>query len=142
MMNIYNGNVITNATGLATVRLPRWFAPLNRDFRYQLTAIGTFAQAIVDKEVEGNRFVIRTSEPGVKVSWQVTGIRQDAYANAHRIKVEMAKAKKDVGTRSFVARGSGATTMKLGPGKPKRVRKLPRPMPKKVHPRRLPRSVA
>ena len=27
----------------------------------------------------------------MKVSWQVTGTRQDAYANAHRIPVEEAK---------------------------------------------------
>ena len=27
-------------------------------------------------------------KPGARVSWQVTGIRHDAYANAHRIQVE------------------------------------------------------
>jgi trimeric autotransporter adhesin len=27
----------------------------------------------------------------VRVSWQVTGIRQDAFANAHRIPVEVEK---------------------------------------------------
>jgi len=33
----------------------------------------------------------------MKVSWQVTGIRQDAYANAHRIKVEEDKPEKERG---------------------------------------------
>jgi hypothetical protein len=33
----------------------------------------------------------------VKVSWQVTGIRQDAWANAHRIPVEQPKAARDRG---------------------------------------------
>jgi len=33
----------------------------------------------------------------VKVSWQVTGIRQDAWANAHRIQVEVDKAPRDQG---------------------------------------------
>jgi hypothetical protein len=33
----------------------------------------------------------------VKVSWQVTGIRQDAWANAHRIPVEVSKAPADQG---------------------------------------------
>jgi len=88
MMNVYNGNVTTDRRGLATVTLPGYFEALNRDFRYQLTVIGQFAQAIVAKEIDKNRFVIRTSKPGVKVSWQVTGIRQDAYANAHRIPTE------------------------------------------------------
>jgi hypothetical protein len=31
----------------ATVQLPEWFSVLNKDFRYQLTVIGQFAQAIV-----------------------------------------------------------------------------------------------
>jgi hypothetical protein len=98
MMNIYNGNVTTDAEGLAVVNLPDWFQALNRDFRYQLTVIGQFAQAIVAQEIQGNRFVIRTDKPQVKVSWQVTGIREDAYANAHRIPVE---EEKPVGERGL-----------------------------------------
>jgi hypothetical protein len=42
----------------------------------------------VAKEIQNNQFTIVTSKPGVKVSWQVTGIRQDAYAKAHGVKVE------------------------------------------------------
>ncbi len=34
---------------------------------------------------------IRTNEPNTEVSWQVTGIRQDAYANAHRVQPEVEK---------------------------------------------------
>jgi trimeric autotransporter adhesin len=98
MMNVYNGNITTDKHGLATVTLPEYFDALNRDFRYQLTVIGQFAQAIVQKEIDKNRFVIRTSKPGVKVSWQVTGIRQDAYANAHRIPVEEEKPAGEQGT--------------------------------------------
>jgi hypothetical protein len=88
MMNIYNGNVRTDGEGFAEVELPEWFDALNRDFRYQLTVIGQFAQAIVAEEVVGNTFVIQTDKPYVDVSWQVTGIRQDAYANDNRIPVE------------------------------------------------------
>ncbi len=91
MMNIYNGNETTDATGYATVTLPDWFEALNKDFRYQLTVVGQFAQAIVAQEVQNNRFVIQTDKPSVKVSWQVTGIRKDAYAQAHPIEVEVAK---------------------------------------------------
>jgi trimeric autotransporter adhesin len=62
------------------VKLPDWFEALNRDFRYQLTVMGQFAQAIVAKGVENGGFAIKTSKPNVMVSWQVTGIRQDAFA--------------------------------------------------------------
>jgi trimeric autotransporter adhesin len=97
MKNIYDGNVVTDGQGLATVTLPDWFEALNRDFRYQLTVIGQFAQAIVAQEIENNQFQIRTSLPNIKVSWQVTGIRQDAFANAHRIQTEVEKAPADRG---------------------------------------------
>ncbi len=98
MKNIYDGNVTTDGTGHAEVALPDWFEALNRDFRYQLTVIGAFAQAIVAKKVAGNRFTIATSAPNVEVSWQVTGIRQDAYANKHRIPVEQEKPVSERGT--------------------------------------------
>jgi hypothetical protein len=91
MMNIYNGTVTTDKHGVATVILPAYFEALNQDFRYQLTPMGQFAQAFVAERVKGNRFVIKTNKPGVEVSWQVTGIRHDAYANEHRIKVEEPK---------------------------------------------------
>ncbi|MGA2855690.1 MAG: hypothetical protein ABSE40_02410 [Candidatus Sulfotelmatobacter sp.] len=91
MMNIYTGNITTDGQGHATVQLPEWFQVLNTDFRYQLTVIGQFAQAIVAHEIENNRFEIRTSAPNVKVSWQVTGVRQDAYAKAHPLVVEQEK---------------------------------------------------
>jgi hypothetical protein len=97
MMNIYNGNVVTDEGGEATITLPDYFEALNNEFRYQLTVLGTFAQAIVAEEVRENRFTIRTSAPGVKVSWQVTGIRKDAWANQNRIKVEENKTEKERG---------------------------------------------
>jgi hypothetical protein len=98
MMNIYNGNVTTDANGDAVITLPDWFEALNCDFRYQLTVIGTFAQAIVASEVKENRFSIKSNAPNVKVSWQVTGIRQDAWANKHRIPTEANKAEKERGS--------------------------------------------
>lgn len=91
MMNIYNGNVTTDSNGDATVILPNYFEALNKDFRYQLTVIGQFAQAIVATKVQDNQFTIKTDKPGVEVSWQVTGIRHDAYAAANPIVVEEMK---------------------------------------------------
>ncbi len=97
MMNVYNGNITTDASGLAEVELPTYFMSLNQDFRYQLTVIGTFAQAIVSEEVSDNHFVIKTNEPSVKVSWQVTGIRKDPYAVKNRIQEEVNKAPNERG---------------------------------------------
>ena len=97
MMNIYNGNATTDEQGSAVVQLPEWFETLNRDFRYQLTVIGQFAQAIVASRVSDHRFAIKTDKANVEVSWQVTGIRQDAWANAHRIPVEVSKPESDRG---------------------------------------------
>jgi hypothetical protein len=77
--------------------MPAWFEALNTDFRYQLTAIGQPAQAWIASEISNGSLTIKTSKPGVKVSWQVTGIRQDAWANAHRIQVEVDKAQTDQG---------------------------------------------
>lgn len=91
MMNIYNGNATTDKHGVAVVSLPAYFSALNRDCRYQLTTIGSFARAIVAQEVKGNRFTIRTDSPNVKVSWQVTGVRRDAWANANRFVPERDK---------------------------------------------------
>lgn len=97
MMNIYNGNVTTSASGEATITLPSYFAALNKDFKYQLTCIGTFAQAIVAEEISGNTFKIKTDKPNVKVSWQVAGVRQDAAANYYRIQDEVEKTGNEKG---------------------------------------------
>jgi trimeric autotransporter adhesin len=92
MMNIYSGNVVTDELGLARVKLPDWFEAENTDFRYQLTVIGgRFAQAIVSKEIADHQFTISTNATNVKVSWQVTAVRKDAFAKAHPLVVEQQK---------------------------------------------------
>jgi hypothetical protein len=96
-MNIYSGNVTTDDGGLATVQLPEWFEAINKDFRYQLTVIGQFAQAIVSGKVASHQFGIQTDKPNVEVSWQITGIRQDAYATAHPLVVEQEKDARERG---------------------------------------------
>lgn len=97
MMNIYNGNTTTDAQGFATVELPAYFEAENMDFKYQLTCIGQFAQAIVKQKVSGNKFVVQTDKPGVEVSWQVTGVRQDAWAKANRVVPETPKEARNKG---------------------------------------------
>lgn len=88
MKNIYDGVVTLDDRGEATVTLPDYFGALNRDFRYQLTCIGGHAPVYVAREIAANAFTIAGGTPGLKVSWQVTGTRQDAFANANRIPVE------------------------------------------------------
>ena len=97
MLNVYGGTVTTDRSGVARVRLPAYFEALNRDFRYQLTVIGQFAHAIVSQEIRNNAFAIRTDAGRVKVCWQVTGVRKDAWAEANRIAVEEAKPKTERG---------------------------------------------
>lgn len=88
MKNLYDGIVTLDAAGEAVVRMPDWFEALNRDFRYQLTPMGAFAPVYVAAEIVDNAFRIAGGSPGLRVSWQVTGSRKDAYAEAHPITVE------------------------------------------------------
>ncbi len=97
MMNVYNGNIILDNNGEAIVELPEWFEALNKDFRYQLSCIGGYAPVYIDEEISNNSFKISGGTPGMKISWQITGIRQDPYANENRIQVEVEKPDKEKG---------------------------------------------
>jgi hypothetical protein len=117
MKNVYDGVVVLDRKGKAEIELPNWFGALNKDFRYQLTAIGApgpnlyIAEEISDTTTTTNygsssgsnnnnknsRFKIAGGTSGMKVSWQVTGIRKDTYANANRIEVEEDKPDKERG---------------------------------------------
>jgi hypothetical protein len=90
MKNIYDGTVVTDERGYATVTLPDYFEALNRDFRYQLTVVddgdtGSWVMVKVAHKIENRQFVIHSSSGNVEVSWQVTGTRRDAWAENHRI---------------------------------------------------------
>jgi hypothetical protein len=99
MMNIYNGMIILDANGQAAVTLPDWFESLNQDFRYQLTAVGAPGPNLhVAEKIRNNAFTIAGGQPGMEVSWQVTGVRHDAWANAHRIPVEADKPASEQGS--------------------------------------------
>jgi hypothetical protein len=113
MMNVYNGNSVLGDDGTAVIELPAYFEVLNRDLRYQLTAIGAPAQLYIKEKVKGNRFVIAGDRPGTEVSWQVTGIRQDDYAREHPIVVEEDKAARERGRRLHP--GANGRAINLGP---------------------------
>lgn len=85
-LNTYSGNVVTDDIGIAVVHLPDYFDKINLDFRYQLTVIGQFAQAIIHKEIKDNAFEIKTNKPNVKVSWQITARRNDNYIRQNPFK--------------------------------------------------------
>ncbi|MEN8224497.1 MAG: hypothetical protein ABFS05_03975 [Bacteroidota bacterium] len=122
MMNIYNGNVTTDASGFADVQLPSYFNAVNVDFRYQLTVIGEFAQAIVKEEISGNSFTIQTDKPDVKVSWQVTGVRNDAWAQENRIKTEVNKPAHEKGLYMHPELYGKSSDMGLKTGVPRTAR--------------------
>lgn len=99
MLNVYNGNVTLDGDGQAWVNLPAYFSALNRDFRYQLTAIGAPGPNLyIADKIADNRFRIAGGSPGMEVSWLVTGIRQDAYALENPIVVEVDKPAHERGT--------------------------------------------
>ncbi len=91
MVNLYAGQITTDSDGLAWVELPAYFGALNRDVTYQLTPVGQQARVTVAEEVSDNRFAIRSDPGEITVCWLVTGVRQDPWANAHRIVAELPK---------------------------------------------------
>ena len=96
--NIYNGVAVLDDNGEAAVVLPGWFEELNRDFCYQLTPLGQPAPDLhIAHEVSGGRFAIAGGVAGQRVCWQVTGVRDDAWARSHELTVEEDKAADDQG---------------------------------------------
>jgi len=115
MMNIYNGNITLNANGEAWVEMPDWFEALNQEFRYQLTPIGAPGPNLyIAEQIESNSFKIAGGQANMVVSWQVTGIRHDPYAVAHRVPVEETKPPEEQGTYLHPVEYSQPETMGLG----------------------------
>jgi len=97
MKNIYDGVVTLNEDGTATVTMPSYFDALNTEFRYQLTCIGGYAPVYIAEEISERQFSIAGGSPGLKVSWQITGIRQDPFAQANPVIVEEQKSAHELG---------------------------------------------
>jgi hypothetical protein len=92
MKNVYDGVETLDAEGEAVVHLPAWFETLNDHFRYQLTPIGAPGPNLhIAHKIAHNSFKIAGGTPGMEVSWQVTGVRKDPRAEAHRLVVEQNK---------------------------------------------------
>jgi hypothetical protein len=95
---VYDGTVTLDGNGEALVELPAWFGALNKDFRYQLTCLGRHAPVFVAQTIADNRFRIGGGAPGLEVSWQVTGVRHDAWAKANPLHPERDKPEAERGS--------------------------------------------
>ncbi|TXG80610.1 MAG: hypothetical protein E6R11_00915 [Rhodocyclaceae bacterium] len=116
MKNIYDGLVTLDANGEAWVEMPDYFEALNRDFRYQLTALDAPAPSLhVAQRIQDRRFKLAGGAPGQEVSWQVTGTRKDAYAQAHRIQVVVEKTGSDRGKYLYPAEAGKSSAEALRP---------------------------
>jgi hypothetical protein len=98
MLNVYSGNAELDADGRALVRLPDWFESANKDYRYQLTCIGGYSPVYIEREIVDGDFVIGGGTPGLRVSWQITAVRDDPYARKKRVKVEVDKPASERGS--------------------------------------------
>jgi hypothetical protein len=97
--NVYEGVVTLDANGVADVQLPAYFSAINTDgYRYQLTPLGAAMPSLhVAREIEGNVFAIGGGEPGLRVSWQITAVRNDPYLRDHRPQAETPKSDEEIG---------------------------------------------
>ena len=69
----YRGEVWTDGSGYATVRLPAEAGLLEPPLVYELRDLEPPSSARVTAELEDGRFTIATDQPHVKVAWRVTG---------------------------------------------------------------------
>jgi hypothetical protein len=116
VINFYRGTVTLNATGAATIDLPPYFAAINADPSYTLTAIGAAMPALhVAREINPEAlaggaavnpgepipacsFTIAGGAPNGRVCWRVEAVRNDRWVQAHGAPVESPKEAAERGT--------------------------------------------
>jgi hypothetical protein len=101
--NIYDGVATLDERGEVIIELPGYFLALNKDFRYLASPIGEAMPNLhLAREVYRRRFLwlipygaprieIAGGASGGRISWLVSGTRQDAFVLAHPIQVEVEK---------------------------------------------------
>jgi hypothetical protein len=100
--NLYDGIAVLDESGEATVALPDYFMALNTKFAYQFFPLEEpMPNLYLKSEVQDNKFVLSGGVAGGKVSWQVTGVRNDPYILKNPIVPEVQK-----GGTAPVGRGS------------------------------------
>jgi hypothetical protein len=126
MLEVYRGHVTLDAGGGATVQLPAYFEALNRDFDYQLTPVGApMPDLYIAQEVQGNSFKMAGGKPNGKVSWQVTGVRHDPYAQAHPIQPEQDKPAAEQGKYLYPAEYGQPASAGIDTAKQQKVQQNP-----------------
>lgn len=90
---IYSGTTVLDGSGGATVALPGYWASVNKDPRYQLTPVGAAMPNLhIGSEVKNKQFRISGGAPNAKVTWTITGTRNDPFVRAAGIQNEMVKS--------------------------------------------------
>jgi hypothetical protein len=116
VLNAYSGKVTLDGAGQAVVELPHYFAKINKDPRYTLTAVGAPMPMLhVAEEINENSlaqgakaqpgqaaplcsFRIAGGAPGAKVSWEVKAVRNDRWMQRGGAPVEVEKQGPEKGT--------------------------------------------
>jgi hypothetical protein len=90
--NVYAGTAVLDENGRARITLPEYFEALNADTRYQFFPLtDPMPNLFLAARIENNSFSVGGGIPGGKISWMVTGVRQDAFIKAFPIQVEVEK---------------------------------------------------
>jgi hypothetical protein len=88
----YSGIATLDSGGGATVSLPSYWSSVNKDPRYQLTPVGaSMPNLYVAGEVQNNQFRIAGGKAGMKVSWKITGTRNDPWVRRSGIQTVIEK---------------------------------------------------
>jgi len=116
VLNTYSGTIILDGAGQAVVELPHYFARINKDPRYLLTAVGAPMPMLhVAREIEGSAliagaaagpgvvtpvctFMIAGGAAGAKVSWRIEAVRNDRWMQQRGAPVEVEKEGAEKGT--------------------------------------------
>jgi hypothetical protein len=109
VINFYSGKVMLDERGEAVVELPAYFAGINKDPRYTLTAVGApmpmlhVAEEVSEEALQAGEqagpgvapplctFRVAGGVPRAKVSWEVKALRNDLRMRLHGAPVEREK---------------------------------------------------
>ncbi|CAG0995291.1 hypothetical protein PHYC_02524 [Phycisphaerales bacterium] len=116
VLNAYSGTTRLDEAGEAVVELPPYFAMINRDPRYTLTAVGApmpmlhvageideaaliaGARAAPGDALPTCAFRIAGGAPGARVSWEVKAVRNDQWVRRNGAPIEIEKQGIEKGT--------------------------------------------
>lgn len=113
VLNCYSGKIQLDGSGSVVVELPAYFASVNRDPRYTLTAMGQpmpmlyIAEEIKEPQLAAGTksrpetkcsFRIAGGMPGGRVSWRIEAVRNDLWVQVHGAPAEAEKSEMDRGT--------------------------------------------